>query len=60
MRLAHQACLILACAVALPAHATPPASPNRVTILYDAFGGRAGLLFDTGNNADVFATNVRA
>src|SRR5689334_15665691 len=77
MRLAHPTCLILACAVALPAHATPPASPNRVTILYDAFGGRAGLtrdwgfaalveyngkriLFDTGNNADVFANNVRA
>jgi 7,8-dihydropterin-6-yl-methyl-4-(beta-D-ribofuranosyl)aminobenzene 5'-phosphate synthase len=48
-----------------------------VTILYDAFGDRAGLtrdwgfaalveyngkriLFDTGNNADVFANNVRA
>src|ERR1700693_1041889 len=76
MRLAHPTSLILACALALPAHATPPASPNRVTILYDAFGGRAGLtrdwgfaalveysgkqiLFDAGNNADVFATNVR-
>src|SRR5207237_4060400 len=31
---------------ALPAHATPPASPTRVTILYDAFGGRAGLTQD--------------
>jgi 7,8-dihydropterin-6-yl-methyl-4-(beta-D-ribofuranosyl)aminobenzene 5'-phosphate synthase len=77
MRLADATCFILAYAVALPAHATPPASPNRVTILYDAFGGRAGLtrdwgfaalveyngkriLFDTGNNADVFAKNVRA
>src|SRR5262249_8838850 len=76
MRLAHPTSFILACALALPAHATPPASPNRVTILYDAFGGRAGLtrdwgfaalveyngrriLFDTGNNADVFANNVR-
>src|ERR1700674_3987997 len=76
MRLAHPTCVILACALALPAHATPPASANRVTILYDAFGGRAGLtrdwgfaalveynskriLFDTGNNADVFANNVR-
>jgi 7,8-dihydropterin-6-yl-methyl-4-(beta-D-ribofuranosyl)aminobenzene 5'-phosphate synthase len=76
MRLAHLTSFILACALALPAHATPPASPNRVTILYDAFGGRAGLtrdwgfaalveyngkriLFDTGNNADVFANNVR-
>src|SRR5207244_11456948 len=82
MRLAHPTSFILACAVglpalpALPAHATPPASPTRVTILYDAFGGRAGLtqdwgfaalveyggkrvLFDTGNNADVFANKVR-
>jgi 7,8-dihydropterin-6-yl-methyl-4-(beta-D-ribofuranosyl)aminobenzene 5'-phosphate synthase len=50
---------------------------DRVTILYDAFGGRQGLtrdwgfaalveyggkriLFDTGNNADIFARNVRA
>src|SRR5947209_8816055 len=77
MRLAHPTCLILAVAVVLPAHATPPPLPNRVTILYDAFGGRAGLtrdwgfaalveyngkriLFDTGNNADVFAKNIRA
>src|SRR5213596_2841373 len=77
MRLAHPMCLILAAAVVLPAHATPLPSPNRVTILYDAFGSRAGLtrdwgfaalveyngkriLFDTGNNADVFAKNVRA
>src|SRR5437867_7460333 len=76
MRLAHPTCLILAVAVVLPAHATPPPLPNRVTILSDAFGGRAGLtrdwgfaalveyngkriLFDTGNNADVFAKNVR-
>jgi len=53
------------------------APPARVTILYDAFGDRAGLerdwgfaalieyggrriLFDTGNNGDVFARNVRA
>src|SRR5256886_16948255 len=77
MRLAHPTCLILAAAVVLPAHASPPPLPNRVTILYDAFGGRAGLtrdwgfaalveyngkriLFDTGNNADVFAKIVRA
>ena len=77
MRLAHPTCLILAVAVVLPAHATPPPLPTRVTILYDAFGGRAGLtrdwgfaalveyngkriLFDTGNNADLFAKNVRA
>ncbi len=37
MRLAHPTCLILAAVVALPAHATPPPLPNRVTILYDAF-----------------------
>src|SRR5207244_11835910 len=54
MRLAHPTSFILACAVglpalpALPAHATPPASPTRVTILYDAFGGRAGLTQDWG------------
>ena len=76
MRLGYPTSFILACALALPAHATPRASPNRVTILYDAFGDRAGLtrdwgfaalveydgkriLFDTGNNADVFANNVR-
>lgn len=64
-----------ACVVALPAHAAPPAATTHITILYDAFGGRAGLtrdwgfaalveydgkriLFDTGNNADVFANNV--
>src|SRR5207249_1608094 len=69
--------LILAAAVVLPAHASPPPLPSRVTILYDACGGRAGLtrdwgfaalveyngkriLFGTGNNADVFAKNVRA
>jgi 7,8-dihydropterin-6-yl-methyl-4-(beta-D-ribofuranosyl)aminobenzene 5'-phosphate synthase len=51
--------------------------PDRVTILYDAFGRRAGLerdwgfaalveyqgqriLFDTGNNAEIFERNVRA
>src|SRR5438876_9713299 len=76
MPLAHPTCLILAAVVVLPAHAVPPRAPNRVTILYDAFGDRAGLtrvwgfaalveyngkriLFDTGNNADVFANNVR-
>jgi 7,8-dihydropterin-6-yl-methyl-4-(beta-D-ribofuranosyl)aminobenzene 5'-phosphate synthase len=56
---------------------TRPAPAARVTILYDAFGGKGGLtrdwgfaalieyggkriLFDTGNNADVFAHNVRS
>ena len=58
-------------------HATGDPHPHRVTILYDAFGGRPGLirdwgfaalveyggkriLFDTGNNAEIFARNVRA
>jgi 7,8-dihydropterin-6-yl-methyl-4-(beta-D-ribofuranosyl)aminobenzene 5'-phosphate synthase len=58
-----------------PMVAHPP--PGRVTILYDAFGDRAGLerdwgfaalieyggrriLFDTGNNGEIFARNVRA
>jgi len=64
--------LIPAPGVASP---TPPAA--RVTILYDAFGDRAGLerdwgysalieyggrriLFDAGNDAGIFARNVRA
>jgi 7,8-dihydropterin-6-yl-methyl-4-(beta-D-ribofuranosyl)aminobenzene 5'-phosphate synthase len=76
MRLPILATLVLACAVATGAGATPPVSPNHVTILYDAFGDRAGLtrdwgfaalveydgkriLFDTGNDADIFANNVR-
>lgn len=77
MRIARLSCLILASAVVLPARAGAEPLPNRVTIIYDAFGGRAGLtrdwgfaalveyngkriLFDTGNNADLFAKNVRA
>jgi 7,8-dihydropterin-6-yl-methyl-4-(beta-D-ribofuranosyl)aminobenzene 5'-phosphate synthase len=69
------ASLILAAAGGAPAEAAP--SPARVTILYDAFGDRAGLtpdwgfaalieyggrriLFDTGNDGEVFARNVRA
>jgi 7,8-dihydropterin-6-yl-methyl-4-(beta-D-ribofuranosyl)aminobenzene 5'-phosphate synthase len=35
------------CLVAPPASASPPA-PHRVTILYDAFGGRQGLTRDWG------------
>src|SRR5215472_7645111 len=52
-------------------------SPNRVTILYDAFGkspnltkdwgfsalveyGGKRILFDTGNNAGIFASNVKS
>jgi 7,8-dihydropterin-6-yl-methyl-4-(beta-D-ribofuranosyl)aminobenzene 5'-phosphate synthase len=55
----------------------PAQSPNRVTILYDAFGkpssltmdwgysalveyGGKRILFDAGNNADIFARNVKA
>ena len=55
----------------------PTPAPHRVTILYDAFGGKRGLthdwgfaalveyggkriLFDTGNNGETFAQNVRA
>ena len=70
--------LILALSFLSPqASASPTPDTNRVTILYDAFGGRRGLtrdwgfaalveyrgrriLFDTGNNADIFARNVRA
>lgn len=60
------------------ARAAPgPPAPARVTILYDAFGDRAGLerdwgfsalieyggrriLFDAGNDGEIFARNVRA
>ncbi|MFL5401812.1 MAG: MBL fold metallo-hydrolase [Gemmatimonadales bacterium] len=59
------------------ASASSAPDSNRVTILYDAFGGGGGLtrdwgfsalveyggkriLFDTGNNAAIFARNVRA
>ena len=58
-------------------HETPAAPPNRITILYDAFGkatrmtkdwgysalvehGGKRILFDTGNNPDIFARNVEA
>ncbi|HET7469208.1 MAG TPA: MBL fold metallo-hydrolase [Gemmatimonadales bacterium] len=61
--------------VSVPAAASPPVA--RITILYDAFGDRAGLtpdwgfaalveyggrriLFDTGNDGEIFARNVRA
>lgn len=57
--------------------ASGPFPPSRVTILYDAFGDRAGLeqgwgfaalieyggrriLFDAGNDGEIFARNVRA
>jgi 7,8-dihydropterin-6-yl-methyl-4-(beta-D-ribofuranosyl)aminobenzene 5'-phosphate synthase len=65
-------------ALPVPVHAAvrgPPA--DRITILYDAFGDRSGLvrdwgfaalieyggkriLFDTGNDAEIFERNVRA
>ena len=68
--------LPLACIILPSLHASPNPTPHRVTILYDAFGGRPGLirdwgfaalveyggkriLFDTGNNAAIFARNVR-
>ena len=66
--------LALTVAVACLAKSAPPA--QRITILYDAFGGGPGLkqdwgysafieygnkrvLFDTGNDAAIFAANVR-
>jgi 7,8-dihydropterin-6-yl-methyl-4-(beta-D-ribofuranosyl)aminobenzene 5'-phosphate synthase len=69
--------LPLVCILGPGLHASPAPTPHRVTILYDAFGGRAGLtrdwgfaalveyggkriLFDTGNNGEIFARNVRA
>lgn len=77
MRFSKSLFFVLAFGISLPTRATSQAPPNRVTVLYDAFGGGAGLmrdwgfavlveyggkriLFDTGNNADVFANNVRA
>jgi len=64
--------LLLGSTVASPAH-----GPDRVTILYDAFGESRNLkldwgfssfveysgkkiLFDAGNNAEIFAANVKA
>jgi 7,8-dihydropterin-6-yl-methyl-4-(beta-D-ribofuranosyl)aminobenzene 5'-phosphate synthase len=71
--------VVAAIALVAPASSVPAASPppERITILYDAFGKRAGLrrdwgfaalieyrgsriLFDTGNNAEVFEHNIRA
>jgi 7,8-dihydropterin-6-yl-methyl-4-(beta-D-ribofuranosyl)aminobenzene 5'-phosphate synthase len=71
--------LALVTVPAFPAGAAShrPAPVQRVTILYDAFGNRAGLtrdwgfaalveyggrriLFDTGDNAEIFGANVRA
>jgi 7,8-dihydropterin-6-yl-methyl-4-(beta-D-ribofuranosyl)aminobenzene 5'-phosphate synthase len=69
--------LIATSFVSRGASASPDPHTNRVTILYDAFGGGPGLtrdwgfaalveyggkriLFDTGNNAEIFARNVKA
>jgi 7,8-dihydropterin-6-yl-methyl-4-(beta-D-ribofuranosyl)aminobenzene 5'-phosphate synthase len=77
MRLQLLAALLLTTMPARSAQGAPLPLPARVTILYDAFGERAGLtrdwgfaalveyggkrvLFDTGNNADIFAHNVQA
>src|SRR4029077_7724014 len=76
MRLQLLAALLLTTMPARSAQGAPLPLPARVTILYDAFGERAGLtrdwgfaalieyggkwiLFDTGNNAGIFAHNVR-
>ena len=77
MRFPKPLFFLLASGMTLPTCAATQAPPSRVTVLYDAFGGGAGLtrdwgfaalveyggkriLFDTGNNADVFAHNARA
>jgi 7,8-dihydropterin-6-yl-methyl-4-(beta-D-ribofuranosyl)aminobenzene 5'-phosphate synthase len=69
--------LLVSSSLAPVVHAAPSPARHRVTILYDAFGGRPGLtrdwgfaalveyggkriLFDTGNNSELFARNVRA
>jgi len=76
MRLKVLFCLGLLCALVLPSVFGADA-PDRVTILYDAFGkspklkmdwgfsalveyGGKRILFDTGNNAEIFAQNVKA
>jgi 7,8-dihydropterin-6-yl-methyl-4-(beta-D-ribofuranosyl)aminobenzene 5'-phosphate synthase len=74
-------CVLLGVLFLMPVQAaagsTEPPASGRVTILYDAFGDRAGLerdwgfsalveyagrriLFDTGNDGEIFARNVRA
>ncbi len=67
---------MMLCSCAAPPAPAGPASPDRITILYDAFGrpsalkqdwgfsalveiGGKRVLFDTGNNSDIFAHNVR-
>ncbi|HEY8106749.1 MAG TPA: MBL fold metallo-hydrolase [Gemmatimonadales bacterium] len=77
MRLCGVVLLLLVAPFPSPASALSAPPGPKVTILYDAFGDRAGLtrdwgfaalveyrgkrvLFDTGNNAEAFAHNVRA
>jgi 7,8-dihydropterin-6-yl-methyl-4-(beta-D-ribofuranosyl)aminobenzene 5'-phosphate synthase len=69
--------VVILVAGAAAARITAAAPPDRVTILYDAFGtsatmrkdwgyavlvehGGKRILFDTGNDAEIFAGNVRA
>jgi 7,8-dihydropterin-6-yl-methyl-4-(beta-D-ribofuranosyl)aminobenzene 5'-phosphate synthase len=76
MRIHVALCVILIAVLASTTLTAPTPPPSRVTILYDAFGGRSDLerdwgfaalvehggkriLFDTGNNADLFARNVK-
>ena len=75
MRLFELSALLIAAAAFFCASA--PASADRITILYDAFGsdpsmkkdwgfsalveaGGKRILFDTGNNRDIFEANVKA
>jgi 7,8-dihydropterin-6-yl-methyl-4-(beta-D-ribofuranosyl)aminobenzene 5'-phosphate synthase len=68
--------LALACMLALATVTGSAQSPNRITIIVDAFGrdatlrqdwgfsalveyGGTRVLFDTGNNAEIFADNAR-
>ena len=73
----HISLRALAVFILLLAHTAVAGTPNRVTILYDAFGksptltmdwgfaalieyGGKRILFDTGNNAQIFEHNVKA
>jgi len=77
MRLKLPGCAVLALALLLNGPVCLAQPPNRVTILFDAFGKPSSLkmdwgysalveydgkriLFDTGNNADIFTRNVKA
>ena len=72
----HISLRALAVFILLLAHMAVAGTPNRVTILYDSFGksptltmdwgfalveyGGKRILFDTGNNAQIFEHNVKA